>query len=259
MHWIIDRIVGGEPATQRLVAAIEAHGDTYDFVRKPPFADYIVGPEGDEPIDLRIDGPCFATGSTSMELVSRAQGWTPGYVDAPGVDEGVAHWGDHMLNPTMRIGRLDQIEAPTEPSFVRPVDDGKAFAGTIHDGESFDEFRRSALSVTTWTTLPPDTMIAIAPVRRISEEYRCLAVDGRFVTGCRYKSGSLVRYVPGVPDEVEAFVDERLAEWTPRRAIIVDVAVTDDGLKVVETNSVSSAGFYALDMNLYVAAIRTIS
>lgn len=258
MHWIIDRVIETESATEALLAALRDQGQSYSLVRKPPTADYLCGPDSDNPIDFKIDGPSFAVGSTSMELVSLAQGWAPGYIDAPGIDQGIAHWGEHMLNSQLTVGRLDEIPAPLVPSFTRPVNDGKAFAGTVHDYETFEEFRALALSVKTWTTLPPETIIAFAPVKRITAEYRCLVVSGRFITGCRYKLGSRVRYVPGTPDEVQAFVGARIKEWNPRAAIIMDIAETEEGLKIIETNSVSSAGFYAMDMALYAKAIGGI-
>jgi len=51
----------------------------------------------------------------------------------------------------------------------------------------------------------------------------------------------------------------RVVEWSPRRAFILDVAETDRGIRIVETNSVSFAGFYAMDMGRYVAALDRLA
>jgi hypothetical protein len=95
----------------------------------------------------------------------------------------------------------------------------------------------------------------IAPMRAIWSEYRCIVVDGRFVTGSRYRTGRTVAYSPDVGARIVRFVNERVAEWNPRIALCIDVADTPDGLKIIETNDVSSAGFYAIDMSIYVGEI----
>jgi hypothetical protein len=261
MHWVIDRIISGEPATERLIAAIEASVSRYTMVKKPPFADYLVGMEcNDTPIRLDgLDGPVFVSGSTTMELVSLDHGWTPGYIDAPGMDDGIAAWGELMLNHDLYTGPISTIAPPDRPFFIRPVNDGKCFAGAVMTPEGFDDWKAKLLDIKGYTTIPPETPVAIASVKDIAYEWRCLVVDGRFVTGSRYRVGSRITYSPGAPDDVAAFVQARADDWSPRRAFIIDIALTEDGLRVVETNSVSSAGFYAMDMGLYVRAINTLA
>ena len=65
-------------------------------------------------------------------------------------------------------------------------------------------------------------------------------------------------YSQDVPPIVTDFAKERIAEYCPRTAICLDIALTDDGPKVVEINSISSAGFYACDMNKFVGAINNM-
>lgn len=259
MHWIIDRLIADEFGSDNLVAALDRAGSAYTLVKKPPFADYIVGIDSsDAPLDLLIDGPVFVSGSTAMKAISQARGWLPGYIDAPGVDECLAHWRGHMLNSDLYTGPIGSISPPDVPFFIRPLEDGKAFAGAVIDPADFDGWRDQLLAVDGYTALAPDTPVAIARVKNLLREYRCLIVDGRLITGSRYKVGLRVDHHPDLPGHIASFVQRRADEWSPRCAFIVDIAETDLGMRIVETNSVSSAGFYAMDMARYVEAINQL-
>lgn len=260
MHWVIDHIISEGNALERLIIALNEAGSPCTLVKKPPFADYIVNADqSDAPLDLKIEGPVFVNGSTGMQSISERYGWSPGYIDAPDLEECLAHWGEHMLNDDLYAGPIGTIRPPETPFFIRPVGDGKAFAGTVMNPAEFDLWRNRLLSRDGYTTLAPETPVAIASLKDIHCEYRCLIVDGELITASRYKIGRRVSCHPGLPDETAAFVQARVKQWVPRRAFILDVAETDRGIRIVENNSVSSAGFYAMDMDRYVAAINRLA
>jgi hypothetical protein len=90
MHWVVNTSLQREGGYEALIHNLERTATPYTLVRKPPFADYLVGMEDDfdeeghqKPIMLDIEGPVFVTGTTSMREVSKAHGWKPGYIDAP--------------------------------------------------------------------------------------------------------------------------------------------------------------------------------
>lgn len=259
MHLVIDRIVSHEVAAERLLAALVEAQTQYTLVKKPPFADYIVNvADNDTPLELQIEGPVFVSGSTAMMSVSRAHGWSPGYIDAPSLDECLDHWRGHMLNSDLYTGPLASIRPADGAFFIRPLNDGKAFAGSVVNDDEFDAWKARLLDGDGHTALSPETPVAIASVKNIRCEYRCLVVDGELITASRYKVGQRPSYSPGLPPEVASFVQSRADEWSPRRAFILDVAETDHGIRIVENNSVSSAGYYAMDMHRYVAAINRL-
>lgn len=259
MHWVIDRMISNEVSAERLLAALDEARTPYTLVKKPPFADHIVSvDDNDKPLDLQIEGPVFVSGSTAMMSVSKARGWSPGYIDAPSLDECLDHWHGHMLNSDLYTGPLATIRPAVGAFFIRPVNDGKAFAGSVLNPDKFDAWKARLLDGDGYAALSPDTQVAIASVKSILREYRCLVVDGEFITASRYKVGQRVSYSPGAPGEIASFVQSRADEWSPRRAFILDVAETDHGVRIVENNSVSSAGFYAMDMHRYVTAINRI-
>ncbi len=48
----------------------------------------------------------------------------------------------------------------------------------------------------------------------------------------------------------------RVAEWQPHEAFVVDVCELDEGLKVLELNTLNAAGFYAADVQRLVVALE---
>ena len=256
MHWVVVKSLSRELGFDALMASLNARGLPHTLVSKPPMADYLID-DDEKPTRIDIEGPVFIAGTTSMEAVSLDHGWSPGYINAPNFDDCLAHWGELMLNHDSITGRIDEIEPPAEGRFfTRPVEDTKSIEGRIMDAASFNAWRGRVVAIKGFTTIPRHTMLQIAPLKEIWAEYRCMMVGGRFVTGSRYKKGDKVEYSPEVGPMIVDFANECIASWNPRPAIALDIAHTPDGLKIIETNSICSAGFYASDLDKLVQAVE---
>jgi hypothetical protein len=81
----------------------------------------------------------------------------------------------------------------------------------------------------------------LAPLTEIFSEYRFLVVDGEVVTGSQYK-----------------YAQSMVDLWNPNRAFAIDIALTKNGYKVIEINSINSAGFYHCDIGKFVNAINNM-
>lgn len=260
VHWVVNTNLKREGGYHCLVQALERQEVPFTLVDKPPFVDYLIDSNrefGDEPkiITLDIDGPVFVTGTTSMRDVSKNHGWNPGYIDAPGQNELREKWGEHLLNHDAVFGKLGEIQPPAEQFFARPVEDTKSFAGEIMNVGHFEDWRRDIVAGgNAFVTLGADDEIMLAPIKKIYAEYRLYFIDGHFSTGSRYKLGHNVDYIPHVDPAALDFARERIAEFCPRIAVCLDVAHIEgnEPYKVIETNAISSAGFYACDMNKFV-------
>ncbi len=265
MFWVVNTSLQREGGYESLIQQLDRQEVEYALVRKPPFADYLIAMENDldeegnhKPMMLDIEGPVFVTGTTSMHEVSRNHGWNPGYIDSPNLGECIEHWGDLCLNSKARFGPIGSIVPPDGEFFIRPNLDSKSFAGTVMSAENFNEWRELLMSISGYTTLPPETEVVIAPLQTIWCEYRTTIIDGRYATGSRYKTGQTVSYSNDVGQRIIDFANERVREWNPRIAFTLDIADTPDGLKVIETNAISSSGFYAIDMNIFVGEITAL-
>jgi hypothetical protein len=265
MHWVVNTNLQREGGYFALIEQLERQGVAYTLVRKPHFVEYLISLEDDldeegnhKPISLEIEGPVFVTGTTSMKQVSENHGWNPGYIDSPDLAQCIEHWGDLCLNADAMFGQIGTIAPPDGEFFIRPNLDSKAFSGTVMTPEHFEQFRSNLMSISGYTTLPPETEVIIAPLRTIWAEYRCIIIEGRYVTGSRYKTGSHVGYSADVGQRIIDFANMRAQEWNPRMVFTLDIADTPEGLKVIETNAVSSSGFYAIDMNKFVGEITAL-
>lgn len=265
MHWIVNTCLKREGGYEALIEQLNRQGVEYTLVRKPPFAEYLVAmhdeydDEGqNKPIMLDIEGPVFVTGTTSMHAVSKAHGWSPGYIDSPCIRECIEHWGEYMLNHDSIFGAISEITPVDDDFFIRPNVDSKSFAGTIMTKVNFESWRDSLLAIDSWTTIPADTEVIMCSVKKIWAEYRCSVVNGRVVTASRYKTGATVAYSNDVGSNVYDYANQRVQEWNPRIAFTLDIADTPDGFKIIETNAISSSGFYALDMNKFVGEITAL-
>ena len=262
VHWVIDRALGrAEGGYERLLIALERTNTPYTLVRKPPFADYLVGMEdNDTPITIEVPNPVFVTGTTSMRLVSAKMGWNPGYIDAPGQEELKAVWGDELLNHDAVMGPLGTIMPPGKGFFIRPVEDTKSFAGTLMNDDEFYDWRKMIVTGDfPYATLGKDDLIMMAPIKNIYAEYRLYVVDGEIITGSRYKIGNKVFYTEDLDPKMLDYARVRIKEYCPRRALCLDIAQVegdDVTYKVIETNAISSSGFYACDMAKFADAIN---
>lgn len=266
MHWVINTNLKREGGYDALIYNLDRQEVPYTMCRKPPFADYLIALEDDldedgnhKPIMLdHIEGPVFVAGTTSMKAVSEKHGWTPGYLDSPGIKECLSHWGEHMLNHDAIFDTIENINIPFTDFFIRPDEDSKAFAGTVMNDIDFFDWRKDILDIKGWTSLPRDALVMACSLKKIWAEYRCSVVDGRVVTASRYKTGNTVAYSQDVDDRIINYANDRVKEWNPRIAFTLDVADTPEGLKIIETNAISSSGFYALDMGIFVHEINKL-
>lgn len=256
MHWIVNACLSRELGFDALIASLAARKVPFTLVKKPPFADYLINDNG-EPITLDTEGPVFVAGTTSMGAVSRNHGWTPGYIEGPNFQACLANWGTRMLNSDSVVDEIRNLEAPEGHFFIRPCEDMKAFAGAIYDRAAFNEFKAGIMAIGgEWTTIPQETKFQIATIKQIWSEYRCMMVNGKYVTGSRYRTAGRADYSPDVGKMIIDYAEDCATEWNPADAYALDIAHTPKGLKIIEVNSISSAGFYACDMDKFVVAIN---
>lgn len=282
MHWIVDTTIsrndpqrrGGEAAFDDLIQALNRTETPYDLVKAVPMSHKLIPADWDtfrpeEPPELALDieGPVFVTGIMSLKFACAHRGWTPGYIDAPGQNDLIEAWGTHVLNHDAVIGPFATTEPPSMEFFARPVEDTKAFAGIVYENDEkrgtgrqqWYEWREQVMAGQGgFTTIRGEDLVVLAPLKNIFAEYRLYVVGGQIVTGSRYKLGGKVFYTRDLDPAMLDFARARIAEYCPRRALCLDIAHVegDEPYKVIETNSISSSGFYACDMFQFVGSIN---
>jgi hypothetical protein len=123
--------------------------------------------------------------------------------------------------------------------FVRPNNDLKQWTGAVM---SFGEFLTRFEGFE--ETMRRERITVSAP-KEIHAEWRVVLVDGQPIASSQYQP----RASAFVPAEVEAFARFAAARWLPFPVVVMDVAGTDNGLKVIELNCFNGSNFYLMDVS----------
>lgn len=259
MHWILQDNLFNEDAYQNLLDTLVRFDIPHSIHKVVPFIGAL------DPVPTLSTTNVICMGSYSLRHAARRYGWTPGVFDLEPFDFQVQmkHWGDHMLNAGAVVVPFKDVVVE-QRRFLRPIEDSKSFAGKVYDHYEFEEWRDNfnKLKPSEWGALTPDSLIQVCPLREIYGEYRFWVVAGNIVCASQYKEGSRVIYRDDVPEVYFDFVTDMIAMWRPHEAFVIDVAsVPDDGtfyrgIKIVEINTLNSAGFYACDMQKLVMALE---
>jgi hypothetical protein len=255
MHWIIQDNLFHESGLEDLLATLRQIEAPYSMVKVVPFSHEMIP-------DLQPDGLVITMGATSLSGIAKSRGWSPGTFLNDNHDFRVwsqAYQG-HLLNEDAQVVRFGDMN-PSQPLFfVRPCDDGKQFAGCVMDRDEFVDWQRKVIDLKeTYTSLDANTMVLFATPQIIMQEIRFFVVDGRIITGSLYKRGNRVIYSSDLDDPAKAFAQTLVDHWCPARGFVLDIALTDNGYKVIEINCLNSAGLYASNVAKLVAAIEDMS
>ena len=273
MFWVVQSNLYREDGHARLLSALDRLGSRYVEVQVLPFTDELFAPEERCTVwnlaDRRrvqlpyeaLSEPVFVMGSYKLVRILSGPGsaMQPGaFLDNLEYPQWAAGWGhENLLNPSAWVGPLSEAEV-ARPSFVRPTADTKAFAGHVfHEPGAFEGWRAASVAEGTGH-VPPDTEVLVAPEVRggIHYEVRTWVVDGQVVTASLYRRGGRLCYSDQVDPEAVRFAQACVDRWQPSPVFVLDVARTDAGMKVVEANCLSAAGFYAGDMQKLVSAVE---
>jgi hypothetical protein len=80
-------------------------------------------------------------------------------------------------------------------------------------------------------------------------------VDGKVVSGSHYRAEGLLAVSPEVPPEVVCFGEQMASTWSPAPVFVLDVALSDESLSVIEINGFNSSGFYESNIRDIVSAV----
>lgn len=253
MHWILQNNLFNEDAYQVLLDTLERMELPYSIHKVIPFVGELVP----EPELSHYNAICM--GSYSLRHAANKYHWEPGVFDleAENFTVQLQHWGDHMLNADAQVCAFKDAVIE-EMAFVRPIEDSKVFAGKVFDAKDFHDWQIKVcvLEEDYGNSLTKDTLIQVCKPKVIFAEYRFWIVKGKIVTKSLYKRGDKVIYSSDVDERFDEYVKLRVKEWEPHEAFVIDVCDTDDGIKIVEINTLNSCGFYAADIPKLVDALE---
>jgi len=254
MHWILQDNLFNEAAYQVLLDTLKKFNISHSIHKVIPFIGEIT-----PPIELNTDN-VICMGSYSLRHAAKKANWYPGVFDLEPFDftKQLEKWGNHMLNHDAVVCRFEDAHILSD-AFIRPIHDSKVFAGGVFSKEEFWDWKRKVcvLEHDYGNSLTKDTLIQVGNPKKIYSEHRFWVVKGKIVTSSTYKLGHTVIYQSLPSDSIfQQYAEERIKEWQPHDAFVIDVADTADGLKIVEINTLNSCGFYAADIQKLVIALE---
>ncbi len=255
MQWLLQDF----DDTRKLSRALDRLEITYSWHQVIPFiGELIPEPEIKNPQDVVLFG------SYSLWRTAAANGYWPGVFKlAPFVHE--TDWQPYLLNgqESLFCALSDVpvlLEDDSRPFFVRPVEDTKEFSGRVQTASQIIDIAKKALALREGEapdgSLSHDTLIMLANPVRIQREWRIWVVDQKIVTYSLYKEGERVVYRSEIDRDALEFA-EKMVEICPNYspAYVIDICRTADGLRLLETNCINAAGFYAADLIKLASAI----
>lgn len=192
-------------------------------------------------------------GTTSLMKYAEKRGWNGLFFNRATFRADV--WNQNrsdMLNSdaefmTVREAMTVFASRPKDSEwFIRPVEDLKQFNGTMTNAEEIARWMSSVESGN--FSFDENVVVSVASPKNIQMEWRYFVVDGKIVSGSsyRFKGLRLVKREedPDVIAEAQLMADK----WLPHENVVMDLALTEEGLKVVEFNCLNSSGFYYHDV-----------
>lgn len=258
MQWVLQEFED----TQKLARVLDQLAIAYSWHKVVPFVGDLVPP----PVVVDANS-VILFGSYSLWRNALANGYWPGVFKLrPFVHE--TAWHPHLLNGadalfiTLRDIPPRLVDDGRE-WFLRPVDDSKEEPGNVKPTAEIIRMASGVLALDE-TEIPDgslrhDTVLMLSSPVRILKEWRLWAVDGRIVTYSLYREGARVVHRHEIDDDALAF-GQHMVDINPgyARAYVIDICRTEDGLRLLETNCINAAGFYAADLLQLVTAINKL-
>jgi hypothetical protein len=235
---------------EEIKPAIAKHNLPCVYVKIIPFTTDIICDEPLEGIDY------LPYGSTSLTNITHKLGWKGQYFNPDTFNTEV--WLDNrddMLNTMYPIAILDAIpwlrkQKPDSEWFIRPAEDLKSFSGQVIEAFKCAEWLEGAMECASSgvSQLMPDTYVSISHPKHIQAEFRWFVVGGQVISGSMYHlHGRLVKQRV-TDDKMTKEAQELADKWLPMPCCVMDLALVDDVVKVVEFNTINSTGFYDHDV-----------
>jgi hypothetical protein len=145
---------------------------------------------------------------------------------------------NELLNCGGSVCKASEITL-SSPIHIRPLNEDKAFTAKVFDSESWQAVQ---------CALSPDLLCWVSPVKGIDAEWRCWFIGGELVGASQYREDNAMKVVRGAPEHVLAYTQDIASHWLPAECVVMDVALTLEGLKIVEFNPIHCSGWYAADV-----------
>lgn len=260
MHWVLQLGLENSPAEETMVEVLKENNLPYTLAKVVPFSHELIP----EPT---VIGKTIAYGGIVLKDIVAKRNWNPGFY----INENFCyqawknHWGKNLLNHDAKVSSFKKVKKICDKFFIRPSITDKVFTGSVVTWEEFESWREEVKSGKVnqyYHGLTMNTEVSYAPFKEIFSECRFFIVGGKIVTASYYRRKDTHKYLPfyspWYDKEMERYVKERIKEWLPHKAFVLDIAQTNEGYKVIEINVINSSGLYECNVEKIVLALEEL-
>lgn len=141
--------------------------------------------------------------------------------------------------------------------FVKPLSGLKQFTGKVITPDNFEE---TIQTITQYEKIDDDLLCVVSSVKDIKAEFRYVIADRKVVTGSEYRWDNVLDVRIDTLPECDKLAETIAGlDWQADYVYVCDIAMTEDGPKVIELNSFSSSGLYACDTRKIVKAVAEVA
>jgi hypothetical protein len=231
----------------------------HQYVGLIPFSRELTSDQPVEGIDY------IPYGSTLMSTVGLECGWKGLYLNLDTFNYRAAvNNRKDMLNDDLILSAEDVVyymEHQTHGEdcdwFIRPSHDLKQFSGQVISAKDCVVWLKEAMQhdMSGSYKINKDTPIVVAEPKNIDAEWRWFIVGGEIIDGSMYRAhGQLIKQHetdPGVYREAQNLADG----WLPAPCVVMDTALVNGELKVIEFNCINASGFYNHNVDLIFSSL----
>lgn len=238
MKWLIQENFYSFRNIELLKDAFDKHDISYEIVNANTIGKYMSD-------DFTED--ILALGGNSINKVSNDLNWrSKEFYSEFDFKELLKKYGKYMLNSDVTITNTENVPLFEGKKFIRPTKDNKRFNGGVFTRKEFQEVTEGINS----------TEITISDVKNIRLEDRFFVIDGNIISQSRYKLDNSANISTYVSENAINFVIRMLNIYQPTKGFVIDVALTDDGYKIVEFNNLLSSSFYNADVKKIINEVK---
>ena len=242
MYYVVQENVFNETNYDNLVLALDKLSLPYEIVKVKAFINSFTVHTKRKDV--------FPFGSLKMARLSTKRGWRPGSQMNANHDYLVYrdYYKENLLNYDSHIQKFGDDFFNKELFFARPTKDTKVFTGRVFDMQEWRDFVTYSLTNGHSTLLDIDTEIQISTVKKIQQEIRFWIVRGEIVTASQYRLGNRLVLSDDIDKAAYKFCYKMIDIFQLNDAFVMDLALTENGYKIVECGCINCAGFYKADM-----------
>lgn len=247
MYYIVQERLYNEFEWDNLIDSLERLELPYEIVKVRPFIDTI---------EFKTDRKdVFCIGALKMARIAEQYSWKPGCIMTPNHDFMVYkdYYKDNLLNYDSKIYKFMEDFEWNEnyDLFIRPTKDTKVFDGKVYSKGNWLKERTRLMNNANkerecgrFAVLDNNTDIQVCSLKNVKKEFRFWIVGGEIITASLYRIGCFITYNDIIDDDVTEYCKEMIKIFQPAESFVMDICLTDNGLKIIELGCLNCAGLY---------------